>query len=110
METIESLAPWFYEFDLGTLGRTPSMLPPEVQPIHKTRLDMANTAIDTHFSESRLRSISCLDIACHEGFYSVEIAKRGVPRVLGVDVREESLQKARFVAESLRLTGLNSGT
>jgi ubiquinone/menaquinone biosynthesis C-methylase UbiE len=105
-ETIESLAPWFYEFDLGPLGRTASMLPPEVQPIHETRLAMVNSAIDQHFTRDRLRQISCLDIACHEGFYSVEMAKRGIPHVLGVDVREESLQKARFVANALNMQGL----
>ena len=106
METIESLSPWFYEFDLGTLGRTSSMLPAEVQPIHKSRLNMVNAAIDRVFAPERLRTIRCLDVACHEGFYSVEMAKRGIPQVLGIDVREESLQKARFVAQALSLDGL----
>jgi len=92
---------WFYEFDLGPLGRTRSVLPPEVRPIHASRLAMVNIAIDRHFSRDRLRTISCLDAGCHEGFYSIELAKRGVPRVLGVDVREESLERARFVARML---------
>lgn len=105
-ETIQSLAPWFYEFDLGPLGRTPSMLPPEVKPIHATRLAMVNAAIDRHFTKDRLAQISCLDVACHEGFYAVEMAKRGIPHVLGVDVREESLRKARFVASALEMHGL----
>lgn len=82
------------------------MLPPDVQPIHATRLAMVNTAIDRHFTPGRLAQISCLDIACHEGFYSVEMAKRGIPHVLGVDVREDSLHKARFVGKALGLQGL----
>ena len=95
---------WFYEFDLGPLGRTRSILPPEVRPIHECRLEMVNRAIDRHFSPDRLRAISCLDVGCHEGFYSIELAKRGVLRILGVDVRDDSLRRARFVAENLGLT------
>ena len=57
METIESLAPWFYEFDLGPLGRTESQLPADVKPIHQTRLEMVQEAISLHFSPERLRSI-----------------------------------------------------
>ena len=104
-DSIESLSPWFYEFDLGLLGRTKSHLPPEVFPIHASRLEMVNKAIDQHFSAERLQTISACDIACHEGYYSVELAKRGVPKIVGIDVREESLHKARFVAQALNLTG-----
>ena len=67
---------------------------------------MVNAAIDKRFSPFRLRQIACLDIASHEGFYSVEMAKRGIPHVLGVDVRDDSLHKARFVASALGLQGL----
>jgi tRNA (mo5U34)-methyltransferase len=103
-DTIESLSPWFYDFDLGPLGRIESKLPQEVRPIHTTRLQMVNTVLDDYFTSTRVEAISCLDIACHEGFYSIELAKRGVKRVLGIDVREESLRKARFVAKALGLT------
>jgi tRNA (mo5U34)-methyltransferase len=104
-EQIEQLGPWFYEFDLGAHGRTPSSLPPEVLPIHSTRLDMVSRAIDGHFG-SRLADVSAIDIGCHEGFYTVELAKKGVRHVLGVDVREANLRKARFVGEALGLTNV----
>ena len=96
-----NLENWFYEFDLGPLGRTSSMLPPEVRSIHQTRLEMVNGAIDRHFPPDRLATISCLDVGCHEGFYAIELAKRGVRRIRGVDVRDESLNRARFVAKTL---------
>ena len=64
---------------------------------------MVNRAIDQHFSPDRLCTISCLDVGCHEGFYSIELAKRGIPRILGIDVREESLKRARFVAQTFGL-------
>jgi tRNA (mo5U34)-methyltransferase len=101
-ERIEALGPWFYEFDLGAAGRTPSSLPEEVRPIHRTRLEMVGRAVENHFG-GRLPKVRAIDVGCHEGFYSVALAQRGVGSVLGVDVRGESLAKARFVSEVLGL-------
>jgi len=101
VRTIDSFAPWFYEFDLGPYGKTTSKLPNNVKQIHETRLQMVNTALHVYLTSERLHTLSCLDVACHEGFFSIELAKRGVRQVLGIDVREESLQKARFVAQVL---------
>jgi tRNA (mo5U34)-methyltransferase len=107
MDTISSLAPWFYEFDLGPLGQTSSALPPDVRPIHTTRLQMLNTAIDHHFSAEQLQEVRCLDVGCHEGFYSVALAKRRVREVLGVDVRIDSLRRACFVSGALGLNNIH---
>jgi tRNA (mo5U34)-methyltransferase len=101
-ETIAALGPWFYEFDLGAYGRTTSQLPPDIQRIHSTRLEMLTRAVDAHFG-ARLPQIRCVDMGCHEGYYSVAMARKGVRELLGVDVREENLRKARFVAEALGL-------
>jgi len=103
---IAALGPWFYEFDLGTYGRTVSALPPAVAPIHETRLEMVNRVVDGHFGV-RLRQIRCLDVGCHEGFYSIAMARKGLREVRGVDVREASLAKARFVADVLGLRNLS---
>lgn len=107
-ERIEQLSPWFYEFDLGVYGRTPSSLPPEVRPIHETRLEMVTRAIEQHFG-ARLSQIRCADIGCHEGYYSVAMARKGVREVRGLDVREQSVEKARFVSELLGLKNLSFG-
>jgi len=104
-ERIAELGPWFYEFDLGPYGRTASSLPLEVRGIHATRLEMVNRAVDAHFGR-RLNEVRCLDVGCHEGYYSVAMAQKGVREVRGVDVREESLRKARFVAETLGLSNI----
>ncbi|MDP9114228.1 MAG: hypothetical protein M3O20_11185, partial [Acidobacteriota bacterium] len=83
-ERLTALGPWFYEFDLGSYGRTVSTLPPEVLPIHQTRLEMVNRAVDGYFGE-RLSKIRCIDIGCHEGYYSVAMARKGIREVRGVD-------------------------
>ncbi len=102
---ITALGPWFYEFDLGPHGRTASVLPPEILPIHQTRLEMVDRLVDTNFGE-RLRTIRCIDVGCHEGFYSAAMARKGMREVRGVDVRASNLAKARFIAEVLELRNL----
>jgi hypothetical protein len=104
-ERIAALGPWFYEFDLGAPGRTASVLPPEILPIHQTRLEMVNRVVDAHFGD-RLRHVRCIDVGCHEGFYSAAMARKGMREVRGVDVRASNLAKARFVAEVMGLRNL----
>jgi tRNA (mo5U34)-methyltransferase len=104
-ERLAALGPWFYEFDLGAHGRTVSSLPPEILPIHQTRLQMVDQVVNGYFG-SRLQEIQCLDVGCHEGFYSVAMARKGMRQVLGVDVRESSLAKAAFVRDALGLGNL----
>ena len=97
---IAELGPWFYPFDFGQGLRTESAIPAEVTGIFRTRLEMVNRVVDRHFG-SRLPQVACLDVGCHEGFYTVAMAQKGLGRVVGVDVREANLRKARFVAEAL---------
>lgn len=103
---LKELGPWFYEFDLGEYGCTASNLPPEVRPHHQTRLTMVERVVNEQFG-GRLERIRCLDVGCHEGFYSIAMARKGMRDVRGIDVRPGSLAKARFVAEVL---GLNNVT
>jgi len=99
---IEKLGPWFYRFDFGDGLQTTPAIPPAVVDIFDTRLRMVNSAIDAHFGE-RLRDIDCLDIGCHEGFYSLAMARRGVRNVVAIDARPENLERARFVASAMGL-------
>ena len=105
-QQISELGPWFYGFDLGEHGRTVSCLPPEVQQIHATRLEMVNRAVEAYFGAD-LSRVRCLDVGCHEGYYAVAMARKGASRVRGVDVREENLRKARFVARTLALPNVD---
>jgi tRNA (mo5U34)-methyltransferase len=95
---IEELGPWFYAHDFGPGLKTTPLIPPQVVGIHDTRLAMVESAVSQHFGD-RAASLDCLDIGCHEGFYSVAMARRGM-RVTGLDAREENLRRARFVADA----------
>lgn len=104
-EGIAALSPWFYRFDFGGGLTTTPAIPESVVDIFRTRLDMVNAAVDAHFGD-RLGSVECLDIGCHEGFYSIAMAERGVKRVVGIDAREENLRRARFVAAAMGREGI----
>jgi tRNA (mo5U34)-methyltransferase len=102
LERLKELGPWFYEFDLGEYGRAESELPVEVRPVHQSRLAMVERVVGEHF-RGRLDRVRCLDIGGHEGYYSVAMTRKGMREVRGIDVRQSSLTKARFVAELLGL-------
>jgi len=97
---IEEFGPWFYPFEFGAGIRTTPAIPVSVVDIFDTRLQMLMSAVDDHF-DGRLQDIECLDIGCHEGFYSLAMAQRGARAVVGVDAREENLNRARFVARAM---------
>jgi ubiquinone/menaquinone biosynthesis C-methylase UbiE len=98
---IEQHAPWFYRFEFGEGLATTPAIPESVVDIFETRLRMVNDAVDAHFTAERLASIDFLDVGCHEGFYSLALARRGVCKVVGIDARPENLRRARFVAEAM---------
>lgn len=102
---IERLGPWFYRFDFGNGIATTPLIPESVVGIFDTRLEMVSGAVDAHFG-SRLGGIECLDIGCHEGFYSLAMSRKGVGNVLGVDARPENLNRARFVADATGVTNV----
>lgn len=101
---IEELGPWFYPFEFGDGLRTTALVPPAVTEIFDTRLRMVESALSRHFGE-RVRGLECLDIGCHEGFYSLAMARRGM-RVVGVDARDENLRRARFVAQAMGIANV----
>jgi 2-polyprenyl-3-methyl-5-hydroxy-6-metoxy-1,4-benzoquinol methylase len=47
-----------------------------------------------------------LDLACHEGLFSIEFARRNA-KCLGIEGREANIEKARFVKNALSLENLD---
>ena len=95
---IEQFGPWFYAFHFGDGLSTRPSIPAQVAGIHDTRLAMTEAAVERHFGP-RAHGMECLDIGCHQGFYSIAMARNGW-RVTGIDAREESLRSARFASEA----------
>ena len=94
-------APWFYRYKFEGGMESPSMQP-LIDEIHQVRADLIFPHLDLAF-EGRWAGQRCLDIGCHEGWFSFQLAARGAREVVGCDVREEHLRKANVIRD---LTGL----
>ena len=105
LQGILELSPWFYRFEFREGLATTPAIPPSVIGIFDTRLKMLLSAVDGHFG-GRVQNIECLDIGCHEGYYSLAIARHGARYVTGIDAREENLKRARFAAEAAGATAV----
>lgn len=100
-ESIESVLArkWFYRFELPGNRVTDTYVDEEALRFHADRLEMLNGALDEAFAGS-LEGKTCLDIACHQGFYALNLAQRGL-RVRGVDVRQEHVDAANLMKSAL---------
>lgn len=98
---------WFYEYDLPEGFVAPCRTPPHVAPIHTTRLDMLWRALDPHVAErGGWPAQSVIDIACHQGFYSTQLARRGARSVLGIDARQDHIEDAELIRQAYALDNL----
>jgi tRNA (mo5U34)-methyltransferase len=99
LERVRSRA-WFYEFALPDGTRTRSYLPKGVEKIHETRLALLDRALDAAFGRD-CSSLTAVDLACHQGWFAMQIARRNFRSILGVDARDEHLADAALIAEAL---------
>src|SRR5439155_16297195 len=56
--------------------------------------------------EGAIAGLRVLDLACLEGMYAIEFARRG-GEVVAIEGREANLEKARFAARTLGLDGID---
>jgi ubiquinone/menaquinone biosynthesis C-methylase UbiE len=94
---------WFYEFELpdGTLTQTD--IPSEVLRIHKSRREKLRRVIRDHVVGAE--RLTALDIASHEGYFSIELA-RHFDEVHGIELRPESLDAARQIVKALDVSNV----
>jgi SAM-dependent methyltransferase len=97
---------WFYEFRLPGGKMTNCYLSDEMKSIHRIREKMLLDYLDQRVG-SRWKELSCLDIGCHEGYFSLLLAKKGCRKVVGVDARPEHIESANLMRD---LYGLKNVT
>ncbi|MFP4279490.1 MAG: class I SAM-dependent methyltransferase [Halochromatium sp.] len=90
---------WFYEFDLPDGSKTDTCVKPHVRKIHATREKMLRHALSNSASASA-PGASALDVACHEGYYSLVLAEY-FASVTGIDKNPDSIDKARAITALL---------
>lgn len=89
---------WFYEFQLPSGHVTETYLPDFARPVHTTRDQMMRDFLNREFN-GRFDQSTCVDLACHEGFFSHKLAQLGFKEVLGVDARPEHVQHADLIRQ-----------
>ena len=95
---LKELGPWFYPFEFDNV-RVESFRNPNALKIHESRDRCIFPFLDRYF-QRRWQELTCLDIACHEGWFSFQVATRGARSVVGVDVRQERILQANFIREA----------
>jgi tRNA (mo5U34)-methyltransferase len=88
---ILDLGAWFHNIDLDGVPTAPNHFLGDYPSLKWRRFQ--------HAIPSDLRGKRVLDIGCNAGFYSIEMARRGAARVVGIDTDETYLAQARFAAE-----------
>jgi tRNA (mo5U34)-methyltransferase len=96
-------APWFYKYRFRGGVESVSMQP-LIDEIHQVRADLIFPFLDLAY-EGKWSGLRCLDIGCHEGWFSLQLAIRGAKEVVGTDVRDEHIRKASVIQ---RITGLHN--
>jgi hypothetical protein len=94
------LREWFYEFELPDGTRTRSTLPQGVEKIHSTRLEMMESALDACVGGD-CSALTAVDLACHQGWFAMHLARRGFKSITAVDARAEHLADAQLMADVL---------
>jgi len=85
---------WMYGWTLGVevpLGH------PELLEVHRTRAEMIEPTVRAALADAGSDS-RALDLGCSEGWFSHQLLHWGASSVLGVDVRDVNVRRARLVA------------
>ncbi len=88
---------WFYRFALPSGATTGSAHAPDVLAIHDTRWAMAEAALRGAFPEGGAGA-SAIDLACHQGWFSLKLREFGFGSVHGIDARQQHIDDARLIA------------
>jgi tRNA (mo5U34)-methyltransferase len=95
-ERLAALGPWFYRFEFDNRVATESFADENALRIHESRVQCIFPYLDQTFG-GRWPEISCLDVACHEGWFALQIAQRGALAVKGIDIRPDRIERANFI-------------
>lgn len=91
---------WFYRFELPDGTTTASYLPPSAAKVHETRLQMMQSVLRPLLAKSPM---TALDMASHQGWFSVELARLGCEKVVGFEPRDQHVADARLMCSALGL-------
>ncbi len=89
---------WFYSYELPDGERTRTYHRGELDSIHNTRWEMLRRSIQNRF-QGDYSGLRVLDLASHQGFFSVKMAQLGFGEVIGIDARASHVEDSSMIAE-----------
>lgn len=98
------LDPWVYRFELGDFVTKPSRDDTDWL-YHRYRSSLLIGTIMDLLGD-RAAKASVIDVACHCGPFALELKERGVGTVRGVDLRENNIAQAKFLAKAFNVPGV----
>jgi tRNA (mo5U34)-methyltransferase len=96
---LESATGWMYPWELAP-GKSAPVLSTILPKVHETRLAMLEAAATRVLAEAG-PGATVLDLACNEGWFGHRMLDLGASKVLGLDIREVNIRRARLVADQL---------
>jgi tRNA (mo5U34)-methyltransferase len=101
---LRSPLPWMYPWELGH-GVTVRLAGPELPSVHDTRRAMIEPVVREAI-EAAGPEATVLDLGCNEGWFAHRALDWGAARVVGLDVRESNVRRARLIAQHYGLDRL----
>ncbi|MBS0589666.1 MAG: methyltransferase domain-containing protein [Proteobacteria bacterium] len=89
---------WFYPLTLPDGRKLTSSHDGRVDAIHHTRARMLDAFLADRFADDR-SALGAIDLACHQGWFSLQLARAGFGRVEAVDARREHVEDAALLAD-----------
>lgn len=89
---------WFYQFELPSGSITNNSMPEPAKRIHADRLAIVDSVLSENFGTD-FSKLSCLDIGCNQGYFAIEMARRGFRKVQGLDARRLNIEDANFMRQ-----------
>lgn len=93
---------WFYPFQLADGSVVETYVTDDITTIHSTRWRMLDALLKREFPQG-VAGLDVLDIACHQGFFSTQLARAGFRAVRAVDARAEHVEDTKLISQALDL-------
>ena len=97
---------WFYSYQLPDGSSTSTYHDAEIHVIHDTRWKMLESCLDTNLGTNR-SGLSAIDLASHQGWFAVNMAKAGFAPVLGIDARQSHVDDSKLISEIYEMEQLS---
>jgi len=88
---------WMFPWRFAPGVETP-LLGPQLPSIHRSRVEMMEARVRRVLNEAG-PGATVLDLACCEGWFSHKMLEWGASRVVGVDIRELNVRRAKLVRQ-----------